>query len=408
MIRVKKFIETVLEQAASRAFPIIDKCKVEKAVSGTDYHSELPKELFTKYKTGIHTFGMFNEREIADSIFANCQKNEVMRAVQVSGLGNLQIFINDKFISRTVNKIIEDQEVKIEKTELSRPLFLHILNNVEESQTLAYYRTELLINSLTDTILAFGSPSVSRKLLLNNENCAVNPQLSQLKSLNTVNVPSNLNIKTWIQQFSSALEEKNQFSSIFYLFNSYNSEIFMTSQALPAIFSVFAYGSLFKCSDFFVNSELMPIDEEFLCLSSDQREQKAIFHYNLLRVPRSSCDLIVFKPLEKSLNSVWSALNVFRQLRVDGNVEFINENDVQDGLRPVLMHAITLPDVLSTCISSCSMHHLIIWIEKYSELYINTHSNLTPSSLNTLNFLSKQFLSYTLSLLHIDIQKFLN
>lgn len=402
MIQVKKYLESILDQAASRAFPINDKCKVEKQSTPCDYHSDLPKHLFSKYKTGIHTFGMFNEREIADSIFANCQKNDVIRAVQVSGLGTLQLFLSEKFISHTFNKLISDQQVSIKKTQAHHNLLLHIINTVEESHTLAYYKTELLINSLIQANLIFGTRCEHRKILVNNKGPVANSELLQSESLHVADVPLYSDIKSWIQEFSLALGEGNKFDSVVYLFNWFNCEIFLKSQTLPTAFSVCPYGSIFMGLGGGQSSEVMTGNEEILRKTWDQGGIREVFHYNLIKVPRSSCELIAVGDGEKRVNSFWSAFSVYRQLRVDGEVELIKEEEVQGGLRMILLHAIDLPDVLSACIQNCSMHYLIIWIEKYSELYINTHSHLSPTSLNTLNFLSKLLLSYTLPLIHID------
>lgn len=404
MIRVKKGIERVLEQAVNRAYPVNEKCVIKKVNFGADYQTDLPKKVFDKYKTGIHTFGMFNEREIADGIFANCDKSEFIRAVQVSGIGDLQVFINENYICTVFNKIIKDQVIKIDKSGFNDLLLCHLIEDFREIETLAYFRTELLVKSLKKIIFEFGGVlGENRTIALNQKGSDCDTSKSKVQNLFKADIPLNVDKKIWIQELSSVFKQTLSFSSIFYLFNSHNSDKFLSNSPFPSIFSVHPYGSLFKSFSTGLDSDFMPLVNEFSKLSSEKLVQEPIFYYNLFKVPRTSCGLVSFTPPSKTLDSIWSVFTIYPQLTYSLPIDPLTHSDVQNNLRPILIHILTIPDTLSTCIQSCSMHHLISWIESLTELYIKTDSQLTPECKNKLNFLSKLALDYTFSLIHIDL-----
>jgi len=243
----------------------------------------------------------------------------------------------------------------------------------------------------------------SRVLLLNHARSSDDPSVPEVKNLTKADIPFNVDKRAWIQELSSVFKQTLSFSSIFYLFNSYNSDNFLTGELFPEGFSMNPYGSLFKSCSTGLRPDFMPSDEEFSVISGEKFAQEPIFYYNLLKVPRASCGLVPFTPPLKTLNSIWSVFTLYPQMIYSHPVGPITPLEIQSGLRTILIHILKLPDTLSSCIQSCSMHHIINWIEVFTELYMKTHSHLTPETLNKLNLLSRLSLDYTFSMIHIDL-----
>lgn len=109
MLYLKKSISELLTGATAKAFPVSEIAEIKNPHRKADYLSNIPSVIYDKYKKEQHAFGLFNSREIADSIFVNCPKVSWIKQIQVSGTGDLEIFISEKYMLSIVNNILSSQ-----------------------------------------------------------------------------------------------------------------------------------------------------------------------------------------------------------------------------------------------------------------------------------------------------------
>ena len=393
MLPLKLSIEGILSKAISRAFPIKENCEVKFTQSSCDYVSDIPKIIFNKYKTGLHSFGLFNEREIADCIFVNCEKTDYIKAVQISGSGDLEIFINDNFITSTLNSILKlDQVTYSDSLNPKEMIFCHLLLKSSEIKTLSYVRTENLIKSLSKIIKCTGKHPKALNLLLTQDNLSKNI-IQTNENLFQVPFINESSITYWLEDFASTIKEKQ---SILYFFKYFHSHFYSKSLSSISI----PYGEIF--SSFLSSDQTLysaNVEKLHEVLKSESLSSDNVLAYYMLKHEVRKTFLLSENDLNtKSSESLYSSLAVLEYARRNVGAgeeigEITNEN------RDVYMHAMLIPEVLDLCIKNCSVHHLVDWIERYSSLYVRCSASFTGDSLKSLNKLTCILLSHTLYLI---------
>ena len=115
MLYIKKNLSKIVSEAAAKAFPVSNDAVIKSCDTKIDYITNIASEIFYKNQKNNIAFGLFNPREIADGIFVNCSKQSYIRQVQISGTGDLEIFINDNYLMQMANEIITNKSILFEK-----------------------------------------------------------------------------------------------------------------------------------------------------------------------------------------------------------------------------------------------------------------------------------------------------
>jgi hypothetical protein len=393
MIPLKQFIENILSKAVCRAFPVNEKCEVDLVQSGCDYTSKIPKVIFDKYKTGLHTFGLFNEREIADCIFVNCEKTGIIKAVQVSGSGDLQIFINDSHIKESILSIITSGRVFLKEVpEVSPKLLCHLLFNHSEQNTLACKRAEFILGSLCKIHGQFGSKATILNLIF-DEN-GLEERFQRVNDLTfEISLLKNSKFSDWISKFIVLYENEYPKHSL-ELFYKYFHHDKVFSKSISKYLA--PYGEVFN--DFQSSPKLYSTALKDL-KSLDIPFPVQVLTYLMLKSKRISTILLKSSDLfSKAKDSIYAINTILSHLKKT-EISTASLSELSSELRIVLLFTLTLPETLLSCISKSSLNDLILWSEHFSSLYISTSPTLDKASLSVLNQVSKVILEYILSLL---------
>lgn len=393
MIPLKLSIESVLSKAISRAFPIKENCEVKFNKVSCDYVSDIPKIIFNKYKTGLHSFGLFNEREIADCIFVNCEKTDYIKAVQISGSGDLEIFINDNFILTTLNSILKHNQVTyFDFAKSNEMIFCHLLLEISEINTLSYVRTKNLIESLTKIKKLTGKNSKTINFLFTQNNLSKN--IIQTNE-NFFEVPfiNESSISNWLEEFANMIQDKQSILFLFKYFHSHFYSKALSDMSIP-------YGEIFSSLQLsektLFSATIERLNEVFK--SESLSGYNALAYYMLKQEVKKTFLFSEVDLTSRSSDSLYSSLAVLKHVKSDlGTGEQFEE--IKNEIRDIMLHAMLLPEVLDLCIKECSVHHLVEWIERYSSLYVTCSVSLTGDSLKSLNKLTFILLSHTLSLI---------
>jgi hypothetical protein len=110
MIPIKSRLTSIFTSAISTAFPVKDVAQIEYS-KHSDLVCKSPSQIYNKYRKEQVCFGLFNSREIADCIFVNVERDYLIKRVEVSGMGDLKIFLNDEFLYNAVGDIYENQRI---------------------------------------------------------------------------------------------------------------------------------------------------------------------------------------------------------------------------------------------------------------------------------------------------------
>ena len=102
-ISLRKKLELLVHKAIKTSFPLDDVPKIlannnRNEIENYDYYTYIPKQLFEKYKTDNHFFGLFTVKEVGNDIKIQIPKNDIISKAEASGNGFLKISIDDKYI----------------------------------------------------------------------------------------------------------------------------------------------------------------------------------------------------------------------------------------------------------------------------------------------------------------------
>lgn len=110
MIPIKSRLTSIFTSAISTAFPVKDVAQIEYA-KHSDLACKSPSLIYNKYRKEQVCFGLFNSREIADCIFVNVERDYLIKRVEVSGMGDLKIFLSDEFLYNAIGDIYHNQRI---------------------------------------------------------------------------------------------------------------------------------------------------------------------------------------------------------------------------------------------------------------------------------------------------------
>lgn len=116
MIPIKHRLTSIFTQAIQTAFPISDSANIEYSKQA-DLICKSPPQIYEKYRKEQVCFGLFNSREIADSIFVNVDRDYSIKRVEVSGMGDLKIFLNNEFLYESMLDLYNSERIYTQEIE---------------------------------------------------------------------------------------------------------------------------------------------------------------------------------------------------------------------------------------------------------------------------------------------------
>jgi hypothetical protein len=456
----------MLSEAASKAFPISLKAEIRSALQNADYLSNLPSNVFEAHKTGTHAFGLFNSREIADCIFVNCPKTDYIKQIQVSGTGELEIFISEDYMKAVVNGIIDKQSLEFENTVI-RKANDFLIEDLSSSNGLGIncIRGMMMINSLKKIYGIQKQESKSYALCFDySGNKEIIPKIMQTAQ-RTNGEFTEQNIKDWItdeillkidssasliftSDLSNDFSNTNQINSskldqqfvrvkqiiinwlnssnnthLNYLFRTHQTQLVSTFLSthladLPRSHNKEIVNSAY--GDVFFPLDLVGANELFATILNKIESSISVklpacydihyitlsaLKYFILRNHRSRTLLIIPSDLlAKTSKSLWAVLAVEKYLSVPSETVPFDKTDIQ-AARTIIAHLMTMPDAIEDCLVEASPHFLLLWLERLCELYIRADYAIPATTRPKLDTVMKTVIKCALGLAGIDINK---
>lgn len=106
MVPLSRILANITAKAVSTAFPITETASVGVSRLSSDYSSAIPTEIYNKHRIDRVAFGLFNPREIADSLFVNIEKHPCIERTEISVVGDLDFHIKNDYLLEAVNTLL--------------------------------------------------------------------------------------------------------------------------------------------------------------------------------------------------------------------------------------------------------------------------------------------------------------
>lgn len=113
MLAIRKTLKSILTKATRVAYPVDETAKIEPNIMRCDYISTVARDVYDKYKKVDVCFGLFNPREIADGIFVNVERSEIIDKVKIGGMGELEIWLNNNYLVKSMNNVLKQKKIRI-------------------------------------------------------------------------------------------------------------------------------------------------------------------------------------------------------------------------------------------------------------------------------------------------------
>lgn len=467
MLYLKKHLSNVISNAATRAFPISDSAKVLAKSKHCDFTSDIANEIFQKYLKETTAFGLFNSREIADCIFVNIEKKEFLKQVQVSGLGELEVFVEEKYLKDKANELMRNSEISFERKgsvieaqyvvedssgyvelgiDCARGFFIgDTMRNLQKlvgnrgvlytvihdclpenasggSKFFAYIHSKIqkksAISQKDEKLLemdAFLTKIGVDSRLIFTSDLYKTSEVRQDFEKNNEKINSVSQHWPWIKYVLLSLYPDSQSQTLHYFYKHHDLNLKKKLKSFQDFCKFSCHGEIFfplsteitkeRLIDTLQHIENFYVPVVPVCYNL-QGIALASLKYFVVKQPKGKTFHInIWDLLEKSSRSLWAVLAVYKYLRV-----FEGENDfaigeVKGDVRNILLHVCKLPDVVDECIEETSGDILIDWLENLCELYIRADYSIPQESRKKVDKLLKIVIENTMKYIGIDLQK---
>ncbi|CAG9311205.1 argS [Blepharisma stoltei] len=168
MLPIKRTLNSLISKAAQIAYPVNDQATIIEGQYLCDFTSSIASHIYHTYKKGEVSFGLFNPREIADGIFVNVNKHELIDKVTIGGQGEIEVTLSNRYLSNALNSVLSNEKVLI-SSEIPQKTYSILLTGptLDEGLELFHVRELLLSESMKKCNELLGIPTSSQFLFRN-------------------------------------------------------------------------------------------------------------------------------------------------------------------------------------------------------------------------------------------------
>jgi len=163
MQSLQKSIKEIIHRAVTSAFPVSEEILLTNPAKNMkcDYVCPVAMKIYSVHKVDNHFMGLYNPREVAADIVTQIPANPIIKDIEISGPGFLNIIVNSDFIQGKLTSIVAAETLEIE-TDKSETVAVDFSSpNIAKEMHVGHLRSTIIGESMS-RILEFCRNKVYR------------------------------------------------------------------------------------------------------------------------------------------------------------------------------------------------------------------------------------------------------